>query len=318
MIYKFTTVPLTHINLDDQSYRITTTRDKTDIAPSVQRYGLLEPPALRWEAGALIIVSGFRRIRTSGSLGQREITARLLTSELRPIDCARIAVTENAAQRPLNLIETARAVRMVSRYCQPTKQQADELALLGLPSSRRMIARLERLLRLADSLQAAVVEGWIAIHTALEIGEMSSRDQKAALEFMSTLRMSVSKQKEVLSLTRDIAGRDGLGIGEVLQAPDIRRIIDDDAIESNQKTALVRKMLKAIRFPNLSQAQAQYDEALRMLRFGPQIRLEPSPAFEGETHTMHIRFRNRQELEAAYLSLGRALRQPAIDALFSD
>jgi ParB family chromosome partitioning protein len=318
MIYKSTTVPLTHINLDDQSYRITTTRDKTDIAPSVRRYGLLVPPALIREAGALRIVSGFRRIRTSRRLGQPEIAARLLSSDLRPLDCARIAVTENAAQRPLNLIETARAVQLVSRHCPPTKPCADELAMLGLPNASRMVVKLQGLLRLADSLQAAIVEGWIALNSALEIGELAPRDQQAILEFLSTLRMSVSKQKEVLSMMRDIAGRDGLGVGEVLQSPDIRRIIEDEATESNQKTALVRKLLKKIRYPNLSQAQVRYDEALRTLRFGAQIRLEPPPAFEGETHTMHIRFRNREELETAYLSLGRALQQPALDALFAD
>lgn len=316
MTYKISKVALAQINPHDHCFRITTARDKPDLVASVRKIGLLEPPALKAGASGLSIVSGFRRIHACRQLGLQSILVRILAQELEPLDCLRIAVTENASQRPLNLVETARAVQRFKQYCRQEGELKDELAILDLPTSRAMIDKLDRLGRLRPELQDAIVEGWIGLNVALNVGDLPRPDQVAVCALFASLRMSVSKQKEILTFAQDIAGRDRKRIGDVLQSRNMRAIIAADDLERNQKIAMIRRHLKQKRYPNLSKAEAQYREVIRALRLGAQMRIDPPAAFEGECYTLSLQFRNRHDLDNAYHKLGTLLEDAAIDSLF--
>jgi ParB family chromosome partitioning protein len=316
MEYKVSQVALDDIHSEDHTFRITTTQDKFSLRESIAKLGLLQPPAVWRGASGLIVVSGFRRISACRQLGMDTLPARLVAGDLRPWDGLRMAVTENITQRPLNLVEMARAVRRVKTYCPAGHKISDELALLGLPTSRKMISKLEHLGRLRAELQTAVVDGLIGLNAALEIGTMARQDQSAVHELFSLLRMSVSKQKEVLAMACDIAGRDRKNLCEVLQSDMVRGIVDDDHLDRNQKTAMIRRHLKKVRYPHLTQAEAQYLATVRSLKLGPHMRIDPPAHFEGSTYTLSLRFASRDDLEAAYHTIGAVLQNPAVDSIF--
>ena len=310
-------VALHRIDREDHSFRITTQRDKSSLLESMATIGLLVPPALWSQPSGLTIVSGFRRIQACQRLGIQRIAARLVPADTQPLACVRMAVIENATQRPLNLVETARAVQLAKNWISDPSELTAELTALGLPTSRAIVDKLERLNRLNHDLQAAVVDGAVSLAVALETGLMPPSDQKAIWQLFSALPMSVSKQKEVLSLARDIAGRDYQTVGDVLQSDAIQAIRCSDEYDRNQKTAAIRRHLKLVRYPNLSQVEAQYQAALTALNLDPHMRINPPPGFEGDLFTLSLRFRNRRDLEAAYRNLGLALENPAFDSLFA-
>ena len=316
MDYNVSEVALHQIDQENISFRITTQHDKASLDKSLERLGLLVPPALWPQASGLTIVSGFRRILACQRLGMQRLTVRLLSGDLEPLVCMRMAVVENASQRPLNLIETARAVHLVRNHVSDPRTRAKELTALGLPASHAILDKLKRLVRLNNDLQTAVLDGVLSLPTALATGKMPPPDQKAVWNFFSSFPMSVSKQKEILSTAQDIAGRDHLTIAEVFQSEAMQAIMHDDQYDRNQKTAAIRRHLKMIRYPNLSHAEAQYQAALRSLKLGPDMRIEPPPAFEGDIFQLCLRFKTRRDLEVANRNLGAALANPAIDALF--
>ncbi|MBL0714974.1 MAG: ParB/RepB/Spo0J family partition protein [Desulfosarcina sp.] len=316
MEFNVAKIALQHINQEDHAFHITTSRDKPSLIESIENIGLLALPTLWARSSGFTIVSGFRRIRACQQLGIQELTVRLVPGDTRPLDCLRIAVADNASQRPFNLIETARAIQRLKKYRPPDREFTAELAALGLPTSRSMITKLDQLGRLNTELQAAVGDGAICLNVALGAGELSREDQMAVLGLFSQLRMSVSKQKEVLTFVKDIAGREKISISEVLHCATIRAIVDDDDLDRNKKTASIRRYLRKIRYPTLSQAEAQYHHTISLLKLGPHIRIDPPPGFEGTTHTLSLRFRNRQDLDAAYRNFGAALENPVLDSLF--
>lgn len=244
------------------------------------------------------------------------MTVRLVSADLEPLACMRRAVIENASQRPLNLIETARAVRLAQKHISDPHAFAEELAALGLPTSHALLDKLMRLSRLSDDLQTAVLEGVMSLAVALETGEMARPDQQAVRNLFSGFPMSVSKQKEIFAAAQDIAGRDHQTIGEVFQSEAIQAIMRNEQYDRNQKTAALRRHLKMVRYPNLSQAEAQYQAALRALKLGHEMRIEPPPGFEGEVFKLSLRFKSRHDLAEAHRKLGEALANPAIDFLF--
>ncbi len=309
-------VALHRIDQEDHSFRITTQRDKSSLLESMATIGLLVPPVLWSQPSGLTIVSGFRRIQACQRLGIQRLAARLVPADTQPLACVRMAVIENTTQRPLNLVETARAVQLVKKWIPDHSELTAELTALELPTSRALVDKLERLNRLNRDLQAAVVDGEVSLAVALETGLMSPSDQKVIWKIFSALPMSVSKQKEVVSLARDIAGRDHQTVGDVLQSDAIQTIQHSDQFDRNQKTAAIRRHLRMVRYPNLSQAELQYQAALAALKLDSHMRIDPPPGFEGNLFTLSLRFRNRRDLEAAYRNLGAALENPAIDSLF--
>ena len=316
MEYKVFQAALDEIRLDDSTFRISTAQDKPSLQDSIQKFGLLQPPAVWYGPDGLTVVSGFRRILACRELGYQTIPARRLADDLRPLDCLRMALTENITQRPLNIVETARAVRRVMRHCPPGLKPTDELALFGLPTSRAMINRLDRLRRLPADLQDAVVAGTIGLNTGLEIGRLEQRDQIALFTLFTRLGLSVSKQKEMLTMTREIAGRDKKNIADVIQSKALGAIADDDQLDRNQKTALIRRHLKTARYPHLSAYEARYHQAVRALKLGTQMRIDPPPYFEGTAFTLSLRFASRRDLEAAHCKIGTILQNTAIDTIF--
>ena len=316
MDYSVSEVALHQIDQDNRSFRITTQRDKSSLDESIAQMGLLVPPALWPRSSGLTIVSGFRRILACQRLGIQRLTVRLVSADLEPLACMRMAVIENASQRPLNLIETARAVRLAQHHIPDPHAVAKELAALGLPTSHALLKKLKRLGRLGDDLQTAVLEGVISLAVALETGEMARADQQVVWRFFSAFPMSVSKQKEILAAAQDIAGRDHQTIGEVFQSEAILAIMRNDQYDRNQKTAAIRRHLRMIRYPNLSRAEAQYQAALRSLKLGPEMRIEPPPGFEGDVFKLSLRFKSRRDLAEANRNLSEALANPAIDFLF--
>ena len=316
MVYNVSEVDLRLINQEDYSFRITTQRDKSSLRESIASIGLLVPPAIWSQPSGLTIVSGFRRIQTCQRVGIQRIAVRLIPGDTQPLTCMRMAVTENTTQRPLNLIETARAVQLVQANNIDRANLSAELTALGLPTSRAIHDKLERLNRLNADLQAAVVDGVISLAVALETGLRPPSDQKAIWELFSALPMSVSKQKEVLALAKDIAGRDHQTVKDVFKSDAIQAIVHSDEFDRNQKTASVRRHLRTVRYPNLSEAESRYQTALASLKLDPHMRIDPPPGFEGDIFTLTLRFRRRGDLETAYRNLGAALENPAIDSLF--
>lgn len=316
MDYELAQVELQDIIQDDHAFRISTTRDKSSLHGSINTIGLLIPPALRRDTSGLTIVSGFRRIHACQEVGIQILSVRLLPDDLKPLDCLRLAVTENISQRPLNLIETTRAIQHLKKLCPHDQAFSNELAMLGLPASRGIIDKLDRLGHLSFELQTAVTDGVIGLDMALSIGKLPPPEQFPFLAIFTQIRMSVSKQRDILTMVKDIAGRDRKTVCEVLQSHAIRAIVDDNDLDRNMKTAAIRLYLKQVRYPNLAKAEANYQAAVRSLKLGSHIRIDPPVGFEGTTYTLSLRFRNHNDLNAAHQKLGAALENPATESLF--
>ncbi len=318
MEYSLAKVALDDINAKDNSFRITTTRDKPSLLESIDKVGVLVPPALRRQNSGWIIISGFRRIKACRQAGHKTVAARLIADDLPPLDCFRLAVIENISQRPLNLIETARVFGQLRRLCRSAQDFTDELVQLGLPASPAMIDKFDRLRCLGVDLQDAVLDGVIGLNVALTIGAMPMADQNAAHELFTRIPMSVSKQRDVLALSHDIAGRDRKSVAAVVLSARIREIVEDGEMDGNTKTDTIRRHLKKIRYPHLSSAESRFHEALSLLKLGPHMRIDPPEGFEGPTYTLTLRFKSRRDLDRAHQKLGSALKNPAIDSLIPE
>ena len=318
MEYRFGTIALTAINPNDPTFRISTSRDKPSIFESISTDGMLVPPALKRQGAEWIVVSGFRRIYACMQAGHRMIAARLLADHLVPLECLRLAIIENSSQRTLNMVESARAVRRLRRLCDADHDLTSEMARLGLTSTHTTVARLERLGQLGETLQNAIVDGFIGPDVALTIGAMPTEDQNAVLNIFTGIAMSAGKQKDILNMAQDIAGRDRKSLAAVLQSDRIRAIGDDPERDRNMKSADIRSHLRKLRYPHLFRTETRCRTAIDKLKLGSHMRIDHPEGFEGKTYTLSLRFKSIEDLTHAHRKLGHAIQNPAIKGLFPD
>lgn len=310
-------VALADIDEKNLAFQITTPQDKPSLESSIRRIGLISPIIVR-PAGdhALAVVSGFRRIQACRGLGWQKLPCRILPSRTSTAQCAEIAIADNLTQRPFNIIEQARCLQILSddRIEAADARQISET--LGIATNRALRMKLNRVLMAPQSVQDALVSGVISLPVVLQLAELDKADVKRIVRFFMKLPMGLNRQRETLLLLKEITVREGLTLKALLSEDGIKKILDDEASDGNQKARQVRDYLRKRRYPRLTAVERAFGRCVRELRMDRSIQISPPPGFEGRTCTVTIRFDSQHDLLQASRELSEAAQQSALTRLF--
>jgi len=314
---QFQTVPLNQIDLQIDTFRITTREGVDELVVSIQHDGLITPPILfQQTASVYAVVSGYRRIQACRKLGCPDLFARILDSNADPLDCLRLAIAENALQRQLNLIEMSRAIQKLSSFFDGTVQMAETAATLGLPANPSVLNKIKDLCLLPWPVQQSILNDAISLSMAGELGKI---DPDSAVDFArlwDDLKFSLSKQKEILTLVIEIARREDKTIRQVLNDPKLNRIIDDETLDRTQKGRCIRALLRQWRYPRISEAEKNYGRHLKQLKLGDEIKLIPPKDFEGTAYTLSLNFTDPAHLDELKKRLDALNANPSFEKIF--
>jgi ParB family transcriptional regulator, chromosome partitioning protein len=304
-------VHLSRIDRKRQTYRITTSEGIPGLAASLERVGLINPPILFADDGAYGIVSGFRRVAAADHLGWHRMPTRILPVEATHFDRVQLAIVENSAQRPLNPIEISRALSLLSESIPRPGDGLERIAAhLGLPQSPNLIGKLKSLCRLQQSVQDGILSGTIPLQSALMLAELEEEAVRWFADTFQALKIGLNKQREIITLAREIALRDNQPLSAVLHDISIRTLLEDPDLDRVKKATALRRLLKQRRFPALTAANDAFEALLKSLHLGPDARLSPPPDFEGSTYSLTLSFSNPGGLERHRDTLERLLGSP--------
>lgn len=308
-------IELNLIDNHENFFCITTSQDKWPLENALVHTGLLAPPFLIPAESQFHVVCGFRRIAACRQLGWKTIPAFVLPAQTDRLKCAALAITDNLMQRRLNLVEQARAVRMLSDIVSDG-ELTHWASKLGLPGQRKILAKMVRLSALPDPILDGVVDGLFNLPTAIAFSEMPLPDQLALARFLRVLRPSSNIQREMLGLVQDIAAREGVAITDLLDRPGVGGIAFDEEIDRNRRVRKVRQTLQQMRFPRMTADRERFHQMVAGLKLGDNVQISHPPDFEGDTYTMTIRFNNGNDMREAQTRIAAALTQEFFDALF--
>ncbi len=322
MAFDDAVVDLTRIDAEDNAFRITTNTGNAALAKSILGVGLIAPPLLlsRSKDGGdagFRIVAGFRRVAACKALGRRRISARVLPPETPGLTCARLAAADNALQRSLNPIEISRALTLLSRHLSDSADLAATAGDLGLPDAPDPIRKLLPLCTLPAELQSGILSGAISLSMARTLSVLDSDLAVALVRLFSDLRLSLNKQREVLTLLQEIALREERTAADVLNDAAVQSILGDPEADRNQRAAALRRWLRRRRRPAVSRAEAAFTEAVRELPLGEGVRLIPPKDFESPVYTLSLAFKSRSELSDRNRRIGEILSHPALGTILS-
>jgi len=305
-------VPLNRIDTTDDTFRITTRTDVDDLLASIPHEGLLNPPFVIEKAFDFTIVSGFRRITACKKLGLEEITVRVLEAGLNSLEYLRFAIADNALQRHLDLIETSRALHKLSAHLNTGNRFIESAVSLGLPPNPTVIKKIKDLCLLPDSIQCAILADLISLSMALDLKKMAPDCAVAFGQLFSEFKLSLNKQREIMTLVKEIARRDNISEQKILEDPQLQDIVIDPDLDRSQKTRELRAYLRRRRFPQIVKAEAMFKYRRKQLNLGNEIKLIPPKDFEGTTYTVNMSFSSIAQLKALHAKLFRMLQHPGL------
>jgi ParB family chromosome partitioning protein len=315
---QYQTVPLARINLLKDDFRITTCEDVEDLLCSIEHIGLISPPLLIKQTAGYAILSGFRRVAACRKLGWSEIIARILEPEFNHLACLRLAIADNALQRPLNLIETSRALQKLSVFSDSLKELSETASSCGLPTNQLIINKIKNLCLLPPPIQNSILNDTISLTMA---NELAMHDPDIAVDFtriFEQLKLSLNKQKEIITLIGEIAKREDISIRQVLAFDTFQQILTDEELDRGQKGRKIRSFLRQRRFPRIVKVEQNYYTHLKKLKLNPDIKLIPPKEFEGTTYTLNLNFSSLAHLKILQSTLDKIIQHPSFEKIVEE
>ncbi len=312
MVYETRAVALDGIDTDDHTFRISTDQQTRDLSLSIGTIGLLQPCVMIPAGSGYRVVSGFRRIAACRALDMTTIPARILPPDISPLACAQIAISDNAFQRPLNVVEQSRAYALIQQFAGPSAAWSTVARACGLADSPSAMAHLLPVGSMPAALQDAILSGDIALPIARRINRLSPVDAGALCHFYRRITTGLNKQRELWDLITDISARDGISIADLLAQKEIAAVVSDPHCPAPQKVQRLRGMLKSMRYPQLVQFETDFQRRLKSIDLHPHIHLQPPPFFEGTSYRLTLTVAGRNALSHLQSELSKLIDHPGI------
>jgi len=309
-------VPLRDIDGGDERFRITTRRTSDDLQTSIRRFGLRTPPLLASDGAGYIVISGFRRVDACREMGWDSVPVRILQTAF-AYPGALAAVADNSLERPLNLIETSRALNLLEQTAPGGRVLEPDAAALGLPIHPGLTARLKRLCRMPVDVQDGILEGALSLAMACELGRLEEHLATAFACLFRRLKPSLSKQREILSLVLEIAGRENVDPRQVLAECGLTQTMGASDPDRNQQIHGIRRQLRRRRFPALAAAEHNFFALRQRLRLGAALQLTPPRDFEGTGFTLTLSFQTIEEVARLRSKLDELIDHPDFKILLT-
>ena len=170
MPFKECRLQLSDIDLDNVTFQITTETALRTLIDSIRAIDLINPPILYLEKSGYIVISGFRRIAAYQELNRRHIKANVMAPGTTLLVCAKMAIADNALQRRLNLVETSRALNLLSASFKDLKGMGKTAEMIGLPGNPELMAKIMTISKLPNTIQNGVLNNRVSMKVAIELG----------------------------------------------------------------------------------------------------------------------------------------------------
>lgn len=290
-------VSIPQIDLTDTTYQVSNPKDNLELAGSLEAVGLINPPILIQVDKKFKIVSGFRRIRAIQQLNWSEITARILPGQASRLTCVQIAIAENSFLRNLDIVEQARALRLLKSCFSDQEALISSALELGLPLNPSLIEKLDMVNGMNSVLRDGLTMGAIALPAALKLYHWDDHDAAQQMgQLLIKLNMSLNRQREMIGWMEGILARETTIFNNILESLGIDKILADPEGDRRQKTDTIRSLLKKRRYPAITEMEKRYCALTQKIPLPAGCKLIPPPFFEGTVFSVTIDFSTSSQL----------------------
>jgi ParB-like chromosome segregation protein Spo0J len=280
----FEHVSLQDIDTGNETFRVSEELDSAPLRQSLAEVGQIHPLTLAAAGGGgLTVVAGFRRFVAIRSLGGKSVLARICGPDSQSaLQLFRPALWENLSHRTLNVLEAARALRVLNQTCGLTLEAVarEYLPAFGLAPSVEALRANLLLNDLTGRVRSMVARGLLTPRTAERLASMDQGNRECVAAVMEQVRLSASRQRQFLDLVQEGARMRGTSPAGLLSEPEVAEILSTPARSPFDKGEALFDTVFRWRHPRLTRARGEFEAVKRRLSLPPAVRLLPDPYFE--------------------------------------
>jgi hypothetical protein len=308
--------PDSSFNLES-AWRISFLPDSSRLKASIETIGIIEPLII-WDD---IVLDGGARLHLARECGLKQVAARLFArAELSPAQAWQIAFFMNMGVRSFNLVEKARALHNFQTYLAASERYLIDTVMpwLDLPSGKKNLELCRQLTDLPPAILAYMVQKDYPLSIVPFFLRLPPSGHQSFIDTILPLQPSLNTSKELLLLLSEITEREGRNISEILQEDAIQSALLGKDRGANQKLELLRTMLKARRYPRLTELSLKVTETVRQLNLSDNMKLLLPAGLEGDALTLNLSFRTSGELGGIGRKIDEISNSPALTGLLDD
>lgn len=310
---KLANVRLDSVNIKDERFRISYYFDLTPFTHSISKIGLVHPPVITYREGDALIVTGWKRILACQSLGLSTIPCLVFEGQ-DDLEAFRIGLEDNLSFRSFTLLEKAHILhRLIQLGVPATAIVKDHLPLLKIPQTLNHLEVYLHIAALDPETKKVIHSKNIGYPIAQLLTEYSLGDRRLLLPFLPPLGQN--KQKELLQNVLEIAQRDQIPVQNILTNGDVQRTTTNKNLSPLQKAEEIRDWVRRRRYPTLATWEDSFKARKKDLGWPDDIKIEPSPFFEGEEFTAQFTFKDLEEYKAKLAKLSELASDTKISRL---
>lgn len=298
-------IKLNEIDIKDETFSTNFMPNLEKLRLSIKQIGLIQPVILRKKMDRFQIISGFRRISILEEIGTEELDSIIFEDEMDEKDLFILALHENIMGRDFNIVEKAIAIeKLANRFKIDSSIIIQEfLPLFDLDTNEKILNTYLSLAQMEEEVKIYILKEKVSHSNIRRLATFNSEDRLTLIPFLSRLKLSENRLKEILILLSEISMRDNLAIKEIIKISEIEAIISNNELTPSQRTERVKKVLMSIRYPMLYKKEEEFDKGIKSLNLPTGISFQHSDFFEGRELKVSFRFETGEEYNSIISTL---------------
>lgn len=306
-------IKLDTLNIKDERFRISYFFDLTALIHSISEVGLIHPPVITYRDGLSILVTGWKRVLACQSLDLPSIPCFIFEGQ-DDLEAFRLGLEENLAFRPFTLLEKAQILHRLIQLGVPENAiLKNHMSLLEIPQTLDHLDIYLRIVALDLETKEVIHSKNMVFPVVLLLTEYSEEERRLFLSFLHPLGQN--KQRELLQNLLEISKRDHIPVQNILSGADIQKTAANPKLSPLQKAEEIRNQIQRKRYPTLSTWKDALKSRKKDLEWPDDVKIEPSPFFEGEEFKVHFTFKNFDEYKTKLAKLNALASEKKISRL---
>jgi ParB-like chromosome segregation protein Spo0J len=311
-------IDLSQVDFNDLSYSIAPIPESeidSTLKASIARHGILHPPIVREiNSVSYTIIAGRKRLLAWRSLAKEKTCHCLVISRQIPeFEVFHILLAEIQLVRQLTMVEKALFLQKIAAVAEEKQIVKEFLPRLNLAQDPSVMKQTLRLLELEAPILKGIHQGYVNETVARDFVSLPLQDRSILFEIVASLRLSLSNQKKLLQICRELASRENKSITALqlasrenksitalLATPEVHAILHHPEANPPQKTKNLMIWLARRHKSRSIHAEEEFNRFINEIRLPRNVSVTHTPFFEDDVVTLSITFRNRGFLLQAW------------------
>ncbi len=283
---------------------------------SINAMGLVQPIVVHeYTPGQYHLIDGNARWTAMRATGRTTIACGLLDNNTPPDELMRYFFLVHRERIMKTAVSRVRFLRLARNVGVPVDTLRDQfLPLIGFEAHQRLIRRCEAVAALPDAALAFCHEKNFSLKQCVHLTRHSTELLGLIFRWRERLALTASIVEELSEHIKDYLRAHEMTVEEFEQLPAIIEIMRTD-YSPQERTKALRRTVRTMRFPLLSEAQSNMEAIKASMRLPKEVELRWDPALEQKAVELRIRLQDEEKWNSLVEAMGSGETRQGIRAL---